>query len=300
MTGGARDLPERQQTLRATLDWSYELTAPAERALLGRLAIFAGSFDVAAAEAVAGDLRSVANLVEQSLVRRLESGRFALLETVREYGLAHLGAAEIENARHDQALYFLELAERVGLYEPQSSSTRSRTCAPCSTGQSERGEIEIEVRLAVAMRQFWVISGGLNEARRRFTGAIARSAAADPALHARALVHGAIFPYRQGAFDEARAHWGEALALFRALDDIAEVGRCLAELGFGLTSRWRARPRHALYKEAAEMFRALGLDSRLAMCLANLGAIASMNGDLESSAAYTEQGIALQRAHVRP
>ncbi|MDX6452596.1 MAG: hypothetical protein QOH16_2645 [Gaiellaceae bacterium] len=298
LTGGARDLPERQQTLRATLDWSYELTGPAERVLLGRLAVFAGSFDRPAAEAVGGDLPAVATLVEQSLVRRLESGRFALLETIREYALDHLDPSESEAARRAQALHFMGLAERVGLEEPELLVDDLENLRAGLDWSVDRGEIEIEVRLAVALRQFWVIRGGLNEARRRFEGAIARSAAADPALHARALVTGAIFPYRQGAFDEARAQWERALAIFRSLDDTPEVGRCLAELGSVCIATDELDRAIGLYEEAAEIFRASGQDSRLAMCLANLGAIASMRGDLQGSAVYTEQGIALQRARV--
>jgi predicted ATPase/DNA-binding SARP family transcriptional activator len=298
LTGGARDLPERQQTLRATLDWSYELTEPAERALLGRLAVFAGSFDGAAAEAVGGNLGTVAALVEKNLVRRREDGRFALLETIREYALAQLDAAEVEAARREQALHFLELAERVGLETPEQLVEDLENVRAALDWSAARGEIEIEVRLAVALRQFWVIRGGLNEARRRYGDVIARSATADPVLHARALVHGAIFPYRQGAFAEARAQWQEALAIFRSVNDTAEVGRCLAELASVEIVDGDLDRAIELYEEAVDIFRASGQDNRLAMCLANLGAIASMKGDLEGSAAYTEQGIALQRAHV--
>jgi predicted ATPase/DNA-binding SARP family transcriptional activator len=298
LTGGARDLPERQQTLRATLDWSYELTEPAERALLGPLAVFAGSFDAAAAEAVGGNLGTVAALVEKNLVRRRQDGRFALLETIREYALAQLDAAEVEAARREQALHFLELAERVGLETPEQLVEDLENVRAALDWSAARGEIEIEVRLAVALRQFWVIRGGLNEARRRYGDVIARSATADPVLHARALVHGAIFPYRQGAFAEARAQWQEALAIFRSVNDTAEVGRCLAELASVEIVDGDLGRAIELYEEAVDIFRASGQDNRLAMCLANLGAIASMKGDLEGSAAYTEQGIALQRAHV--
>jgi tetratricopeptide (TPR) repeat protein len=193
-------------------------------------------------------------------------------------------------------LYFVELAERVGLYEPHLLADDLENLRGVLDWAADSGEIEIEVRLVVALRQFWVIRGGLNEARRRYGGTIARSATADPALHARALVHGAIFPYRQGAFDEARTQWEEALAIFRGLDDTTEVARCLAELGSVDIAAGELDRATRLYHEAAEIFRVLEQDSRRAMCLANLGAIASMKGDLESSAAYTEQGIELQRA----
>ena len=294
LTGGAHDLPERQQTLRATLDWSYALVDPAERALLNRLAVFAGSFDLAAAGAVGGDLRTVATLVEKSLVRRLDNDRFALLETIREYALAHLGADEAEVARRAHALHFLALAERATWREPERLVDDVENLRAALEWAIEMREVEIEVRLAVGMYYLWTIRGGLDEGRRAFNGAIARSAA-DPALHARALVHGAIFPYRQGDFDEARDLWAQALELFRSLGDTAEVGRCLAELGSICVETNELDRAIELYDEAVEIFRAAGNDSRRAMCLANLGAIASMTGDLERSAAYTEEGIAIQR-----
>ena len=295
LTGGARDLPERQQTLRATLDWSYALIGPAERSLLGGLAVFVGSFDLPGAEAVGGDFQTVATLVEKSLVRRVGNDRFAMLETIREYGLEQHDTAELARTRRSHALHFLALAQRVGLDEPELLADDVENLRAALDWAVELGEVEIEVRLAVALRQFWEIRGGLSEARRVFTGALERSASGDPALHAQALVHGAVFPYRQGAFDEARALWEQALVIFRELGDTLEEGRCLAELGSVCVATNELDRAIALYKEAAEIFQVVGNVPRFAMTLANLGAIASMNGDLEQSASFIEQAIGLQR-----
>ncbi len=297
LTGGARDLPERQRTLRATLDWSYALTGPAERSLLGGLAVFAGGFDLPGAEAVGGDFQTVSALVEKSLVRRGANDRFAMLETIREYALEQHDAAELERRRRAHALHFLALAERVGIDAPELLANDVENLRVALDWAVERGEVEIEVRLAVAQRQFWEIRGGLSEARRVFAGALARSAGGDPALHARALVHAAVFPYRQGAFDEARALWEEALVIFREVGDTSEAARCLAELGSVCVATNELDRAIALYEEAAEIFRVAGNDSRFAMTLSNLGAIASMNGDLAQSASFIEQAIALQQAN---
>jgi predicted ATPase/DNA-binding SARP family transcriptional activator len=295
LSGGARDLPARQQTLRATLDWSYALTEPTERALLGRLAVFSGGFDLEAAKAVGGDLRGVSALVENSLVRRLQRDRFALLETIREYAVGKVEPAELEAARRQQAMHFLAVVERVAWGAPELLTEDLENVRAAIDWAVASGEVEIEVRLAVGMHQFWLIRGGMDEARRVFARAIERSASGDPGLHARALVHGAVFPYRQGAFDEARELWQKALVLFRSLDDTAEVGRCLAELGSVCVATNELDRAIELYDEAVDIFRGIGSDARRAMCLANLGAIASMTGDLERSAAYTEEGIAIQR-----
>jgi predicted ATPase len=138
LTGGARDLPERQRTLRNTLDWSFGLLSPAEPALLSRLGVFPGTFDLEAAEAVGGAHGSAAagqdqageiidtlgSLVDASLIRDAERAsppRFSLLETIREYARERLRESGQWNEAHDRhAAHFLELAEsaRAGLEGP--------------------------------------------------------------------------------------------------------------------------------------------------------------------------------------
>src|SRR5262249_48742057 len=110
---GGRDAETRQQTLRATIEWSYELLEPEERSLLAALSVFRGGWTLEAAEQVAdADLELLQSLVDKSLVRRWGSGRFGLLETIREFAVDELErAGAIEEARRRHANYFLELAE---------------------------------------------------------------------------------------------------------------------------------------------------------------------------------------------
>jgi tetratricopeptide (TPR) repeat protein len=157
------------------------------------------------------------------------------------------------------------------------------------------GEIEGEVRMAVALRQYWLLRGELTEARRVFEGAIERSASAEPRLHALALVHGGLFPYRQGDVQQAKRIWTRAHDLYVELGDEGEAGRCLAELASVAVVERDLERAAALYEESVRHFEAQGQPVRTAIALSNLGAIAGMRGDLDTAARYQEEAIGLQR-----
>ena len=193
LTGGARDLPERQQTLRATLDWSYALLGPGEQAALRRLSVFAGGCTLEAAEAVcaAGGMEAdvppapretadlLGALIDASLLRREawagDEPRFGLLETVREYGLEALAAAgEAGQVRRDHALHYLALAEEAetGLLGPEQVAWGARLDAEhdnlraALAWATEAGDAPSGQRLAGALWRFWSARGHLSEGRR--------------------------------------------------------------------------------------------------------------------------------------
>jgi predicted ATPase len=310
LVDGARDLPARQQTLRATLDWSYELLPEPERALLARLAVFTGGWTLEDAEAVLGGATAtgLASLVDSSLVRRggsPEAPRFGLLETIREYALERLRAeGEEDEYRRLHAVHFVEVAERAwaairegggaeaewyGLLDVEQENLRS-----AGAWASEAGEVEVEVRLAVAQRWFWLVRGRLGEGHRAFARAVAATGG-KPALHAAALAGTATFSVRLGAFEEAKALFERALALYRELDDLDEISRCIAELG-GVAVAERDLERAAqLYTESISIFEQTGNKIRLAVALANLAAIAAESGDPAAAAEHGRRAIALQR-----
>jgi len=310
LTAGARDLPVRQQTLEATLDWSHDLLDPPARDLFARLAVFRGGCTIDAAGAVAGGpdvLGRIGTLVDESLLRRVDTARgprFAMLETIREYATARLleSGAE-EDARRRHAAYFLRLAETAAktlttgtvdeatLGELDAEHDNLRGALAWAAGA---GEIEGEVRLAVALRQYWLLRGELAEGRRVFEGAIARSGSAEPRLHAAALVHGGLFPYRQGDVEEAKRLWTRAHELYVELGDEGEAARCLAELASVAIVEGELDRATALYEASVPLFEAQGQPIRMAIALSNLGAIASMRGDHDGSARYLEQAIPIQ------
>jgi predicted ATPase/class 3 adenylate cyclase len=206
LTGGARDLPERQQTLRAAIDWSYDLLSDEERALFRRLGVFVGGCTLEAAEAVCdtgGELAidvfdGLTSLVDKSLLRpgRELAGepRFWMLETIREYATDLLHASdELEDLRRRHAEHFLSLAEEAvkvatggeqALWWARLDADHDNLRAALSWSAST-GEIETELRLASALYYFWIVRGYLAEGRRWLEGAIARGGSA-PTLCGRA------------------------------------------------------------------------------------------------------------------
>ena len=192
--GGARDLPPRQRTMRATLDWSHDLLSQEEKALFRRLSVFAGGFALEAAEAVSAAegvdaedvLELLGNLVEQSLVlaKPGEDGgevRYGMLEPVRQYGLERLEHSnEAEEVRRRHAEYYLTLAERADpeLKGPRQVAWSSRleeehdNLRAALSWAFERGEYKLGLQLAGALGEFWFRRGYLSEGRRWLQAAL--------------------------------------------------------------------------------------------------------------------------------
>jgi predicted ATPase/DNA-binding SARP family transcriptional activator len=312
LTGGAHDLPARQQTLRSTLEWSHELLDDAERMLFARLSVFVGRWTLEDAEAVCSDdsldvLGTLSSLVDESLVRRVDRSspepRFAMLETIREYAaelLEESGEAPAVRRRHaERVLALATQAWQATLGGDDTAFSRfddvHDNLRVAVSWSAATGEIELEVRLLSAVWNFLAVRGHLNEGRALFEGAIARSADAAPEIRALARGDGAVFPFRQGDTERAKVLWEEALGLFRELGDVNEIGRCIGSLGNVAISEGDLDRAVELYEEAATLAREVGNDLRLGVILANLGMIAAVRGDHETSARYATEAATIQR-----
>jgi non-specific serine/threonine protein kinase len=307
LTGGSRTALPRQQTLQATVDWSYGLLSAPEQTLFNRLAVFAGGFTLEAAEAVcAGEpvpaeevLDLVLRLVDKSLVT-LEgesAGRtpYGLLETLRQYGRERLvarGEAEALYARH--FTYYRDVAEQVIQMIPEGQ----QAVADRFEGEQEnlrqtlawaldRGEAQEGLRLAGALGLFWWYRGSFGEGRRWLEALLALpEAAARTAARAQALFTQALLQfgggwlagrYWQGA-GERRAQHEEALAIAREVDDIVAQAWNLVFLGLALGPEDCARA-HACLEEGLAIATAQG-DRRLVhIALVLLGVVAWLQGD---------------------
>ena len=313
LTEGPHDAPARQQTLRSTLEWSNELLTDAERTIFRRLAVFSGGWTIPAAEAVCADgtgnvLPTLSSLVDENLVRRLarDAGepRFGMLETIREFATELLdGTGEREVVEDRHVAHFTAFAEATS--EQQFAGDESAfarfddeqaNLRAALDRVAESGDTESEVRLLTALWNYFTVTGHLAEARGRFESVIARTVDAPLRVRALARVHGGTFAFRQGETARAKELWEEALMLFRELDDVGEIGRCVGSLGNVAIAEGELDRAIELYEEAAVLAREVGNDMRLATILGNLGLIAGLRDDAETSSRYAAEAAELQRA----
>ena len=225
-SGGARDLPERQQALRSTIDWSYELLAPAQQRLFARLAVFAGGCTAAAAEDVCEATRAqLSSLVGTSLLYE-RPGRFLMLETIREYALERLdrsGEADDVRARH--AEHFAALADAAA--DEHTLEEEHDNLRAAIDWSHDTGATDLELRLAAALAVFWSVRNHLHEGRRRVEAAL-RHAPDGPRLSG---------PRRSAAAAGSRCDWGTTTA---PRSWARRVSLCTARSATRPGSRWRS------------------------------------------------------------
>jgi tetratricopeptide (TPR) repeat protein len=227
-----------------------------------------------------------------------------MLETIRDYAGELLAASgELASARRLHAAYMVELAEAANaqiLRSPEPDAAydlldeEHDNLRAALEWAAESDERDVEVRLAVAARWFWIVRGHLGEGRRVFDRILARTDLTKP-LRATALAHGATFPFRQGDSGPAKEQWLEALELFRELDDPDGIGRCIGELGGVAIKEGDLDRATELYEEASVLYREQGNMQRLGVALGNLGAIANTNKQPERAVQYFAQAIDVAR-----
>ncbi len=317
LTGGGRVLLERQQTLRALVDWSYDLLEPNERSLLARLSVFAGGFDLAAAEAVCGDaplapqdmLDLIASLVEKSLVMLDESeerSRYRMLETIRDYGrekLEQAGESAATAARH--AEYFLAIAKAANLgltgaehaewiwrLEAEVDNLRAAIAFALAGGVDRI----IAVKLAVALQGFWILRGYVGEGRGivRVALALPEIQASDRA-HAHALYVGAALAASQSDYTEARQMLESCLLLRRRLADPFDIAATLSTLSVARLPAGDYAGARDSELEALQLFRELGETVGEAIGLLHLGQIDAYAGDAERARHTLTECLLLSR-----
>lgn len=310
LTGGPRDRPERQQTLRGAIDWSYRLLDDDEQRLFRALSVFRGGFDLAAAVAVAARdeldvLDPLAALIEHSLLRRREQEgepRFFLLETIREFAAEQLDAAgEREETRSRHAQHFLSFAEPGSLpfdsdelteWLPRADSERANLRAALGW-LIERGTTDEALLLARRLSSMWIHRGPLDEGADSLDRALAQPGG-DAELRAAALGRAGLIASQRGRYGEARARLSESLAFWRAADAPNELATDLIRLGVVTSSAGDFDGARLAFEEAAELGRRIG-DNRLTSSAANnLGEIARLGGDFTAARNYYEQSLALE------
>jgi predicted ATPase len=307
LTGGPRDMPERQRAMRAALDWDYELLDEDERAVYRRLSVCPSGCDLETAEALvaAGGGRSVDvlsavdSLVGKSLLRQAveDDGdvRVTMLETVREYGQERVEAAgEAEAVRVAHARLFMQFAEScaslmrtheqvaaLGRLEREHDNLRLalRTAA-------ENGDTDTELRLCAALSMFWHTHGHLREAGARLDAALSRSVGMRTHSRAEVLTGATFMDRARTDYVSARAHAEEAAEIYQLLGDARGGATALRLIGLVAYEQGDMESAMATWRECLETVTALGDDLGMALVLNNLGLASRALGHYDEARGY--------------
>jgi len=312
LTGGRRDAPRHQQTLRMTLDWSYDLLDLEAQHLFAQLGVFAGGWTLPSAEAVCrGDssvLEGLAALVDESLVRQRQTSdgepRFSMLQIVREYALERLAQlGETDDTRRRHLEHFVSFAEEAepkladrdqiswfARLEDEHDNVRSALAFALETGDSASA-----LRLVVGIRRFWQIHGYLAEGRQAFESALAAASEEPSELRASALNMAGILAGEQGEFEAARARFEVALADARASGSTRVISSALVNLGNLAFFGGELEVARDLYKESIEHFVSLGDTRGQALAKENVGLMALTAGDVPEAVTWLTEALELAR-----
>ena len=315
LTGGARDVPTRQQTLRNTISWSYHLLNAQEQRLFRWLSVFVGGCTLQAAEAVCAgtgdEMDDIASLIDKSLLRSIEQTgedseepRLLMLETIREYGQELLASGgEATDARQAHADHFLLLAEEAvpALDGPLLTSWLDRLEQEHDNLRAalhwflEAGQAVMALRLCSALERFWVVRGYRNEGLTFLERALGGSAEVAPSVRAKALLAAARLSFMQSDYDRGKALAQESLALFRELGDKRGIALSLNRLGIAAWRRADFPTARVLMEEDLALYKELGNPDRIAWSLFALGLLNIKQGEYIRASASFEEGLALFR-----
>ncbi len=330
LTGGTQDRPTRQQTLRNTLQWSYDLLSQEEQRLFCQLSVFVGGCSLQAVEAVAqgvdqlvipesnstaGVLDGIVSLLDKSLLQQTEQEaeepRLTMLETIREYGLECLQASgELETTRRIHAAYYLRLAEEAAdhhfgaeagrwfeiLGQEQENLRAALQWALTRQGAEAESGIEITMRLGWALWRFWSVRGLLSEGRTLMERVLVTSEGSSAPLRAKALSATALIASYQGDYVRAEQLCEEALTLFQQPGDRQGIVHVQAvRIGVALHHRHSARIR-ALAEESLALLRRDGDRWWTAYFLVVLARDASFKREYARASQHFEESLALLRS----
>jgi predicted ATPase len=315
LTGGARDLPTRQRTLRGTVDWSYGLLNPAEQTLFRRLSVFSGGCTLEAVEAVcdtAGDLGldvldGMASMVDKSLAQQVEEAagetRFVMLTTIREYALERLAASnDVAATRRSHAAYYLVIAEEgaaeaaahpewLDRLEVEHDNFRAALAYLTKTGDADWG-----LRLGSALFHFWETREYLTEGRSRIARLLAlEGAAARPKLRSRLLFSAAVLAGEQGDYTSAQRLFDESLETCLELNDKRGVAVALNALAVNARDRGDLATSSLLFERCVAVWRDEGDPADVARALSNLANVTKLQGEAARAASLYDECLAIFR-----
>jgi predicted ATPase/DNA-binding XRE family transcriptional regulator len=312
--GWARDIPDRQRTLRATLDWSHDLLSEPERSLFRRLSVFHSGFSLEAAEAVgaAGDvgiedaLEPLGRLVEQSLVTAAPDGdgtRYGMLEPVRQYAGEKLEeSGESGAVTRSHAAFFLALAEQAypELRGPRQGEwldrlEREKGNLRAAMGWALfAGDDDTAARLGWALWVFWWLRGYQGEGRRWMEALLEHNLPAS--LRTMALAVAGTMDYTQGYYESCETYMQESLELARGIGDKVRAAHAVYSLGTLALNGQDLETARSWLEEALNLYLEAGDNDQMISNVRNrLGTLLLIRGDHDRAAAMLEEGLALAR-----
>ena len=314
LTGGAHDLPQRQQTLRAAMDWSYDLLNEAEQKLFRRLSVFVGGCDLEGVEAVCdtkGDLQlelldGMTSMVDKSLVRQAENAdgerRFAMLETIRDYALEKLtSSGELAATKRAHAAYCLVLAEEE-TPEQSGADWQRRFALERNNFRSAldwligSGDAEWGLRLGTALFKFWELREYLAEGRESLSRLLNLPGAAAPSKgRMRTLFAAGVLAGAQGDYSAGEALVRESENIARRLGDSTGVAVSLNALAVLALDRPNIASAKTLFEESLALWRDLGDLKAVARALSNLANVVKLQGNYDRARELYGECIAIFR-----
>ena len=315
LTGGARDLPARQQALRSAIAWSYDLLDEKEQELFRRLSVFVDGCTVDAVEAVTGNhperiflLDELGSLVDKSLLREVEdingAPRFVMLETLREFGLEQLEASgEQETVRGRHADFFLRLAEAAEAsleskeqvqWMERIGQEHDNLRSALEWSKMALGSGEICLRLAGALGHFWEVRGNFSEGRERLSAILSMQIAqGQTASRAKLLARAAELAYRQSDYPATHLLAQESLEIYRKIGDKQGIASMLIKSGNAATERGSYTIASRFLEEALEIWREQKDKHGTARALISLGFSALRSGETELANARLEEALSI-------
>ncbi|HYP40093.1 MAG TPA: tetratricopeptide repeat protein [Chloroflexia bacterium] len=330
LVGGGQNLPPRQQTLRAAIDWSYDLLSEEEKTLFRRLAVFVGGCTLEAASdielrisdfevaegrreirnsqlAIPRLLDTLGSLVGKGLLRLVEAGtesRFSMMETIREYALEKLeGSDEAGAVRRGHALFFVQLTEQAEPELPRGEQggwldrleREHDNLRAALRWLLDEGEGERAARLAGALWWFWYARAYFTEGRRWLEQIVERYTELPAGVKGKVLQGIAVLAWSQGDYDASAEAASESLALRRGIEDKAGIAGSLNLLGAVALQRGRNAEAAQLFAETLALRRELGDEQGIALSLSNLGLVALNEGEHERAESLLNECLALRR-----
>jgi predicted ATPase/serine/threonine protein kinase/DNA-binding CsgD family transcriptional regulator len=322
LTGASRDLPARQQTLRNTIAWSYNLLDAAEQRLFRRLSVFVDGCTLEAIDAVCAALEGnsegaqaldgIASLVDKSLLQQTEQEgvepRFVMLETIREYGLERLTVnRELQTTRQAHAEYYLALAEEAEpqLWGPRQVWWLQRLEQEHGNLRAALGwflervdamqNIEKSLRLSASLRSFWMVRGYYSEGRNFLDQALARSEGVEKAVRAKGFWAAATMASFEHDYDLSEALSKESLTLYRELEDKRGIAYALYYLGGASAGKGDLAAARQLFEEALTLRREGDNKHDIAWSLNALASVVNEQGEYDRGGAMLEESLTLFR-----